>query len=93
MELKAKLFTRCQKFFRVTTVINNQFTDSPNTTQIASGAGKSSAAGSNAALNSLNTEQQQSAGAQGKAKNIGMKGKQTKSSKRKNAERIKMKLY
>ncbi|SDI03576.1 hypothetical protein [Alteribacillus bidgolensis] len=53
------------KNFRVTAVINNQFTDSPNTTQIASGAGKSSAAGNNAALNSSNTEQQQSVGAQG----------------------------
>ena len=58
-------------------VINNQFTSSPNTTQIASGAGRNSASGSNAAIDSSNTQQQQSVGAQGKAKNLGMKGSQT----------------
>lgn len=58
-------------------VINNQFTDSPNTTQIASGAGRSSAAGNNAALDSSNTLQQQSVGAGGEAENKGMHGTQT----------------
>ncbi|PLR76344.1 hypothetical protein CU633_16755 [Bacillus sp. V3-13] len=61
---------------RVVVVINNQFTDSPNTTQIASGAGRSSAAGNNAAIDSSNTEQQQSVGADGEAVNTGMRGKQ-----------------
>jgi len=59
-------------------VINNQFTNAPNTTQIASGAGKSSAAGNNAAINSPNTNQQQSVGAGGTAKNIGIKGRDSK---------------
>jgi len=58
-------------------VINNQFTSAPNTTQIASGAGRNSAAGSNAAIDSSNTDQQQSVGAQGVARNSGMKGEQT----------------
>ncbi len=62
---------------RIVIVINNQFTNSPNTTQIASGAGKNSAAGNNAAIDSSNTQQQQSVGAQGKASNLGMKGKQS----------------
>lgn len=67
-------------FRRVVIVVNNQFTDSPNVTQIASGAGKSSAAGSNAAIKSPNTTQQQSVGAGGgKAKNI-IKKKKKKAS-------------
>lgn len=61
---------------KVTVVINNQFTNAPNTTQIASGAGRSSTAGNNAAIDSSNTEQQQSVGGQGKARNEGMKGEQ-----------------
>jgi hypothetical protein len=61
---------------KIVIIINNQFTISPNTTQIASGAGKNSAAGNNAALDSSNTLQQQSVGAQGRAKNLGMKGNQ-----------------
>ncbi|MEH6891929.1 hypothetical protein V7024_20030 [Bacillus sp. JJ864] len=61
---------------KIVVVINNQFTNAPNTTQIASGAGRSSAAGNNAALDSSNTEQQESVGAEGKAKNEGMQGKQ-----------------
>ncbi len=61
---------------RIVIVINNQFTNAPNTTQIASGAGRNSAAGNNAAIDSSNTQQQQSVGAQGKAKNYGMKGYQ-----------------
>jgi hypothetical protein len=52
-------------------VYNRQFTNAPNTTQIASGAGKSSAAGSNAAIGSRNTWQQESVGAGGKASNKG----------------------
>ncbi len=62
---------------KIVIIINNQFTISPNTTQIASGAGKNSAAGNNAAIDSLNTQQQQSVGAQGTAKNLGMKGNQS----------------
>lgn len=61
---------------KIVIVINNQYTNAPNTTQIASGAGRSSAAGSNAAIDSSNTQQQQSVGGDGKAKNEGMKGKQ-----------------
>ena len=40
---------------KVVIVINNQITFAPNTTQIASGAGRNSAAGSNAAIDSSNT--------------------------------------
>jgi hypothetical protein len=58
-------------FNRVVFVYNRQFTNAPNTTQIASGAGKSSAAGSNAAIGSKNTWQQESVGAGGKASNRG----------------------
>ncbi|WNR45432.1 hypothetical protein [Paenibacillus roseipurpureus] len=54
---------------RVVFVINHQFTNAPNTTQLASGAGGSSAAGSNAAIKSPHSQQQQSVGAGGKAKN------------------------
>jgi hypothetical protein len=61
---------------KIVIVINNQITSSPNTTQIASGSGRNSAAGNNAAIDSSNTLQQQSVGAQGHAKNIGMKGDQ-----------------
>ena len=62
---------------RIVIVINNQFSNAPNTTQIASGAGRSSAAGSNAAIDSSNTKQQQSVGAGGEAQNSGMSGTQT----------------
>ena len=55
-------------------VVNHQFTNAPNTTQIASGAGRSSAAGNNAAIKSPNTQQQQSVGAGGTAKNKWVKG-------------------
>nr|WP_244235371.1 hypothetical protein [Paenibacillus lautus] len=54
-------------------VVNDQFTNAPNTTQIASGAGKSGAAGNNAAIHSPHTYQQQSVGAGGIAKNLGLK--------------------
>ncbi|UHA73389.1 hypothetical protein [Paenibacillus sp. 481] len=50
-------------------VVNHQFTNAPNTTQIASGSGRSSAAGNNAAIKSPHTKQQQSVGAGGTAKN------------------------
>ncbi|WP_363321616.1 hypothetical protein [Polycladomyces subterraneus] len=73
-------------------IINNQFTNAPNTTQIASGAGRSSAAGSNVAIASSNTRQQQSVGAGGKAKNVGIKGKRyvthKKHGKKNNAKEI-----
>ncbi|RXZ79782.1 hypothetical protein EBB07_21350 [Paenibacillaceae bacterium] len=59
-------------------VVNRQFTNAPNTTQISSGAGRSSAAGNNAAINSPYTQQQQSVGAGGKAKNIYGKGRRTR---------------
>jgi len=55
---------------RLVFVVNHQFTNAPNTTQLASGAGGSSAAGSNAAIKSPHTQQQQSVGAGGTAKNI-----------------------
>lgn len=61
---------------KIVIIINNQFTSAPNTTQIASGAGRNSAAGNNAAIDSSNTEQQQSVGAEGEAKNFGMNGNQ-----------------
>lgn len=61
---------------KVVVVLNSQFTNAPNTTQISSGAGRSSAAGNNASIDSVNTQQQQSVGAGGKAINRGMKGKQ-----------------
>ncbi|WP_150269966.1 hypothetical protein [Paenibacillus tepidiphilus] len=51
---------------RLVFVINNQYTNAANTTQIASGAGRSSAGGSNAAIASPYTRQQQSVGAGGK---------------------------
>lgn len=54
---------------RLVFVINRQFTNAPNTTQIASGAGRSGAAGSNAAIKSPYTRQQQSVGAGGTAVN------------------------
>jgi hypothetical protein len=63
---------------RLVFVINHQFTNAPNTTQLASGAGRSSAAGSNAAIKSPHSQQQQSVGAGGKARNRlgkGAKGK------------------
>nr|WP_221626889.1 hypothetical protein [Cohnella lubricantis] len=59
---------------RVVVVINHQFTNSPNTTQIASGAGRSSAAGNNAAINSPKAQQQQSVGADGTAVNKELAG-------------------
>ncbi|PEI52714.1 hypothetical protein [Bacillus pseudomycoides] len=61
---------------KIVIVINNQITFAPNTTQIASGAGQNSAAGNNAAIDSSNTEQQQSVGAGGKAINKGISGDQ-----------------
>ena len=67
-------------------IFNNQFTNAPNTTQIASGAGRSSAAGNNAAIDSSNTSQQQSVGAGGKANNTdiikGMNHKRPKRTKK-----------
>ncbi|MGK5508738.1 hypothetical protein [Brevibacillus formosus] len=61
---------------RVVVVLNTQFTNAPNTTQIASGAGRSSAAGNDAAIDSANTLQQQSVGAGGIARNRGMNNRQ-----------------
>lgn len=58
---------------RFVIVVNDQFTNAPNTTQIASGAGRNSAAGNNAAIQSPHTYQQQSVGAGGIAKNLGLK--------------------
>lgn len=59
-------------------ILNRQFTNAPNTTQISSGAGRSSAAGNNAAINSPNTRQQQSVGAGGTARNKGVNNKGAK---------------
>lgn len=61
---------------RLVFVINNQYTNAPNTTQIASGAGRSSASGNNAAIASPYTRQQQSVGAGGDATNLGRQGRQ-----------------
>ncbi len=49
-------------FGRLVFVINNQYTNAANTTQIASGAGRSSAGGSNSAIESPYTRQQQAVG-------------------------------
>ncbi|REK71853.1 hypothetical protein [Paenibacillus paeoniae] len=65
---------------RVVFVYNGQFTNAPNTTQIANGAGRSGTAGNNGAINSPDAFQQQSVGAGGIAKNKGLK----KGSKHKN---------
>ncbi len=71
---------------RIVVVLNSQFTNAPNTTQISSGAGRSSAAGNDAAIASSNTEQQQSVGAGGRAKNTGMRGKQSEPGKHRKAK-------
>lgn len=60
---------------RLVFIFNRQFTNAPNTTQIASGAGHSGAAGSNAAIRSPWTRQQQSIGASGTARNVDGSGK------------------
>mgnify|MGYP006976738673 CR=1 FL=1 len=60
---------------RLVFIFNRQFTNAPNTTQIASGAGHSGAAGNNAAIRSPRTKQQQSVGANGTARNTGGGGK------------------
>jgi hypothetical protein len=60
---------------RLVFIFNRQFTNAPNTTQIASGAGHSGAAGNNAAIRSPWTKQQQSVGANGIARNAGGSGK------------------
>lgn len=54
---------------RLVVVINRQFTNAPNTTQIASGAGSYSAGGTNAAIESRGTRQQHAVGGGGKAIN------------------------
>lgn len=64
---------------RYVLVYNNQYTNDPNTTQIASGSGVNSAAGNNAAIDSPGTYQQQSVGAGGTAHNKGLKGSKKKS--------------
>ncbi|MFE6139134.1 hypothetical protein [Bacillus sp. NPDC057893] len=61
---------------KIVIVINNQITFAPNTTQIASGAGQNSVAGSNAAIDSSNTRQQETVGAGGEAINKGISGDQ-----------------
>lgn len=59
---------------RLVFVINNQYTNAANTTQIASGAGRSSASGSNAAIASPYTRLQESVGAGGYAANVDSRG-------------------
>ncbi|OJD69976.1 hypothetical protein [Bacillus sp. NH11B] len=61
---------------KIVIVINNQITFAPNTTQIASGAGQNSVAGSNAAIDSSNIRQQETVGAGGEAINKGISGDQ-----------------
>lgn len=70
--------TPLKKIDKLVFVVNRQFTNAPNTTQLASGAGRSSASGSNAAIKSPFTQQQQSVGAGGKAINKWGKGKDGK---------------
>ena len=74
---------------KIVIVINNQITFAPNTTQIASGAGQNSAAGSNAAIDSSNTRQQQTVGAGGEAINKGISGDQIEPHKMKKKLRMK----
>lgn len=76
---------------RLVFVINHQFTNAPNTTQLASGAGRSSAAGSNAAIKSPHSQQQQSVGAGGKAKNKLLKGAKGTFHDRRNLSEIRRK--
>lgn len=80
------------KKLKITVVMNNQFSNAANVTQIANGAGRSGAAGNNAAVASSNTQQQQSVGAEGEAGNSGMGREQTerhiKHRKRKDEEEI-----
>jgi hypothetical protein len=45
------------KKLKIVIFMNNQFSNAANTTQIASGAGQSGAAGNNAAIDSSNTQQ------------------------------------
>jgi hypothetical protein len=47
---------------RLVFVINNQYTNAPNTTQIASGGGTFSTGGTNSAIESPGTRQQQAVG-------------------------------
>jgi hypothetical protein len=58
---------------KIVVIINTQFTNAPNTTQIASGAG-----GTNSAIESSNTKQQHAIGGGKKARasNKGIKAKQ-----------------
>lgn len=63
---------------RMVFVINHQFTNAPNTTQISSGAGRSSASGSNGTINSPDTDQQGTVGAGGIANNRLANGKRTR---------------
>lgn len=74
---------------KIVIVINNQITFAPNTTQIASGAGQNSAAGSNAAIDSSNTRQQETVGAGGEAINKGISGDQIEPHKMKKKLRMK----
>ncbi|MCR8842403.1 hypothetical protein NQ117_01780 [Paenibacillus sp. SC116] len=69
---------------RLVFVVNHQFTNAPNTTQIASGAGRSGAAGNNAAIKSPYTQQQQSVGAGGIATNKWLKSAHHKLNRRNN---------
>ncbi|WNS42432.1 hypothetical protein LOS79_26145 [Paenibacillus sp. MMS20-IR301] len=73
---------------RLVYVINNQYTNAANTTQIASGAGRSSASGSNAAIASPYTRQQQSVGAGGDAANIGARGGSKRPRSRRHESRL-----
>lgn len=69
---------------RLIFILNRQYTNAPNTTQIASGAGHSNAAGSNAAIHSPKTKQQQSVGSGGTALNLDRKGKSSRTAFRRN---------
>nr|WP_274648794.1 hypothetical protein [Paenibacillus humicola] len=76
--IRTRIRRPLRKGLKIILIVNNQFTDAANSTQIASGAGKSSASGSNAAIASSNTGQQHSVGAGGTASNTGMEGTQSK---------------
>jgi hypothetical protein len=75
--IRTRIRRPLRRGLKIILIVNNQFTDTANSTQIASGAGRSSASGSNAAIASSNTGQQQSVGAGGTASNSGMEGTQS----------------
>ncbi|MBW5447737.1 hypothetical protein GE107_16910 [Cohnella sp. CFH 77786] len=81
-KIQTRIWHPLLKKLKIIVIVNNQFTNAANATQLASGAGRSSAAGNNAAIASSNTEQQQGVGAGGTATNSGMEGTQSEPHRR-----------